>query len=59
MSKPITIVAMMTLFEKGLINFDDNVSKYIPEFSGLQCKNENGDVYSCDNDLKILHLIDT
>ena len=48
MSNPITIVAMMTLFEKGLINFDDNVSKYIPEFSELQCKNENGDVYSCD-----------
>ena len=57
MSKPITIVAMMTLFEKGLINFDDNVSKYIPEFSELQCKNENGDIYSCENDLKILHLM--
>ena len=57
MSKPITIVAMMTLFEKGLINFDDNVSKYIPEFSELQCKDENGDVYSCENDLKILHLM--
>ena len=57
MSKPITIVAMMTLFEKGLINFDDNVSKYIPEFSELQCKDENGDIYSCENDLKILHLM--
>ncbi len=57
MSKPITIVAMMTLFEKGLIDFDDKVSKYIPEFSELQCKNENGDVYSCNNDLKILHLM--
>ena len=57
MSKPITIVAMMTLYEKGLINFDDNVSKYIPEFSELQCKDENGDVYSCENDLKILHLM--
>ncbi|MEC7244896.1 MAG: serine hydrolase domain-containing protein [Bacteroidota bacterium] len=57
MSKPITIVAMMTLYEKGLINFDENVSKYIPEFSELQCKNENGDVYSCENDLKILHLM--
>lgn len=57
MSKPITIVAMMTLFEKGLVNFDDNVSKYIPEFSELQCKDENGDVYSCENDLKILHLM--
>ena len=57
MSKPITIVAMMTLYEKGLINFDDNVSKYIPEFSELQCKDDNGDVYSCENDLKILHLM--
>ena len=57
MSKPITIVAMMTLHEKGLINFDDNVSKYIPEFSELQCKDENGDIYSCENDLKILHLM--
>ena len=57
MSKPITIVAMMTLYEKGLINFDENVSKYIPEFSELQCKDENGDVYSCENDLKILHLM--
>ena len=57
MSKPITIVAMMTLFEKGLVKFDDNVSKYIPEFSELQCKNENGNVYSCDNELKILHLM--
>ena len=57
MSKPITIVAMMTLHEKGLINFDDNVSKYIPEFSELQCKDENGGVYSCENDLKILHLM--
>lgn len=57
MSKPITIVAMMALHEKGLINFDDNVSKYIPEFSEIKCKDENGDVYRCENDLKILHLM--
>ena len=57
MSKPITIVAMMTLYEKGLINFDENISKYIPEFSELQCKDEKGEVYSCENDLKILHLM--
>ena len=57
MSKPITIVAMMTLYEKGLIDFDDNVSKYIPEFSELQCKDENGNIYKCNNELKILHLM--
>ena len=57
MSKPITIVAMMTLYEKGLIDFDDNVSKYIPEFSELKCKDENGNIYKCKNELKILHLM--
>ena len=31
--------------------------KYIPEFSELQCKDEKGEVYSCENDLKILHLM--
>ena len=29
MTKPITIVAMMTLFEDGLIDFNDDVSDYI------------------------------
>ena len=32
MSKPITIVAMMQLYEDGLIDFEDKLSKYIPEF---------------------------
>ena len=35
MSKPITIVAMMTLFEQGKFSFDDPVSKFIPCFSEL------------------------
>ena len=47
MSKPITIIAMMILKEKGLISFDDKVSKYIPEFSDLNCKNEDGSIYKC------------
>ena len=35
MSKPITTVAMMTLFEDGLIDFNDNVSDYIPSFKNI------------------------
>ena len=35
MSKPITIVAMMTLHEQGLFKWDDPVSKYIPCFGGM------------------------
>lgn len=36
MSKPITGVAMMQLYEKGLWQMDDPVSKHVPELAGLQ-----------------------
>lgn len=57
MTKPITIVALMKLKEKGLINFEDKVSKYLPEFENLQCKNADGTTYECKNDLTIFHLL--
>ena len=56
MSKPITIVAMMKLYEEGLINFEDEVSKYIPEFKHLKCKGENG-IYECKKELTLFHLM--
>ena len=43
MSKPITGVAMMMLFEEGKWQLDDPVAKYIPEFADLK-------VYSADAD---------
>ena len=36
MTKPVTGVALMMLHEKGLWNFDDPVSKYVPEFANLR-----------------------
>lgn len=57
MSKPITITAVMTLLEKGLIDLDDDVSKYIPAFDTLNCKNSNGEIYECENTLKLIHLM--
>ena len=36
MTKPITGVAMMMLHEQGLWEFDDPVSKHIPEFADLE-----------------------
>lgn len=36
MTKPITGVALMMLHEQGLWDFDDPVSKYIPEFADLE-----------------------
>ena len=36
MSKPITSVAIMRLYEQGKVGLDDPVSKYIPEFKNPQ-----------------------
>ena len=36
MTKPVTAVAMMMLFEEGKWQLDDPVSRYIPEFAKLQ-----------------------
>jgi CubicO group peptidase (beta-lactamase class C family) len=55
-SKPITIVAMMILHERGLINFEDKVSKYIPEFENLKCQGDDG-IYKCKKDLTLFHLM--
>lgn len=57
MSKPVTIVAMMILKEKGLINFNDKVSKYIPEFENIKCKDAQGEIYKCKENLTVFHLL--
>ncbi len=36
MTKPIVSVALMTLYEQGLFQLDDPVSRVIPEFAGLR-----------------------
>jgi CubicO group peptidase (beta-lactamase class C family) len=36
MTKPVTGVALMTLYEKGLFQLDDPLAKYAPEFAGLK-----------------------
>jgi CubicO group peptidase (beta-lactamase class C family) len=36
MTKPVTGVALMILHEQGLWNFDDPISKFIPEFENLE-----------------------
>ena len=35
MTKPITSVALMTLYEQGLFQLDDPVTKYIPQWEGM------------------------
>ena len=71
MTKVITNVAMLILHEKGLINFEDPLSKYLPAFSEMQCMRKNelksqesesycrrsNPTYKCKNELKIIHLM--
>jgi CubicO group peptidase (beta-lactamase class C family) len=42
MSKPITSVAAMMLYEQSKLKLDDPISKYIPEFKGLKVYSESG-----------------
>ncbi len=42
MSKPITSVAAMMLYEQGTLKLDDPISKYIPEFKELKVYSESG-----------------
>ena len=42
MSKPINS-CNDDLKEKGLINFNDKVSKYIPAFENIKCKDDKGE----------------
>ena len=56
MSKPITTVAMMVLYDQGGFNLEDNLSMYLPEFENMMCK--NGDtVEPCKNKIKIIDLL--
>ena len=56
MSKPVTIVAMMTLYEKGLFQWDEPVSKYIPCFANLLV--QDGEVARpAKEPLRIVHLM--
>lgn len=42
MTKPITGVALLTLYERGQFQLDDPVHRFLPEFRGLQVR-ESGD----------------
>ncbi len=43
MTKPITGVALLTLYERGLFRLDDPVHRFLPEFRGLQVRERDED----------------
>lgn len=60
MTKPVTTVALMTLYDEGKFELDDAVSKYIPEFRDVQVYQTLSDPPSLEpteNELSIRHLL--
>ena len=43
MTKPVTGVALLTLYEQGKFQLDDPVHRYLPEFRGLQVRERDED----------------
>ena len=56
MSKPVTTVAMMILYDQGAFELTDNLSDYLPEYKNMMCKNSDG-VEPCKNQIQIIDLL--
>lgn len=58
MTKPVTAVALMTLYDQGKFKPDDKVSEFIPEFAGTKVYNpETKSLDTQKNELTIRHLL--
>ncbi|MDH4240906.1 MAG: beta-lactamase family protein [Phycisphaerae bacterium] len=57
MTKPVTSVAVMMLYEEGKLKLDDPVSKYIPEFKGLKVYTESGKHAEQEREMSIRDLL--
>ena len=58
MSKPITSVAVMMLYEEGHFQLDTPVSKFIPEFKNMKVYNEDqSEILDAKREITIKHLL--
>ena len=56
-SKVITCVAAMQLWERGLFSLEDKLSDYMPEFTEMTVKTENG-IRKAEKNILIRHLFE-
>ena len=58
MSKPITSVAVMILYDEGRLQLDDPVEMYIPAFQGMKVFNkEQTETHAAKNKMTVKHLL--
>ena len=56
MTKPVVSIGLMMLYEKGLFELDENVSKYIPQFNDLVVYDSTKNTRP-ENQIKIIDLL--
>jgi CubicO group peptidase (beta-lactamase class C family) len=57
MTKPITAVAAMQLYEEGKFHLNDPVTKFIPEFENIKVLNDKGVVVSSEKKMTMQQLL--
>lgn len=57
MTKPITSVALMMLFERGLVRLTDPVAKFIPEFGKVKVLVGEGELADLEREITIQDLL--
>ena len=57
MTKPITGVAFMMLYEQGLVHLEDPVSKYIPEFKSMKVRGIDGKLVDAKTEMTIHQIL--
>ena len=57
MTKPITAVAAMQLYEEGKFHLNDPVTKFIPEFENIKVLNDKGVVVSSEEKMTMQQLL--
>ncbi|MEO1032430.1 MAG: serine hydrolase domain-containing protein [Bacteroidota bacterium] len=57
MTKPITSVGLMQLYERGKFKLEDPVSLYIPEFKSMSVYNDSNEIVPAKQQIKIIDLL--
>ncbi|MAJ50726.1 MAG: hypothetical protein CMB82_03805 [Flammeovirgaceae bacterium] len=57
MTKPVTAVAIMQLYEQGKFQLNDAVSKFLPELKDLKVLNVEGELENISSTMRMHHLL--
>ena len=57
MTKPITAVAIMQLYEQGHFRLSDPVTRWLPELEGLRVRNLDGSLSRVDTPITMRHVL--